>query len=80
MAAVFFVFMVVFFILTTIGNIRSIMRQFKGTSRHSSSNSGQSAHWESTQTKETVYESNSPRKGKIIPHDEGEYVDYEEVK
>ncbi len=80
LVALFIIFMVFFFILTAIGNIRSIVRQFRNMAGNTATGNSQSTHRSNTKGQETVYNSTSRHKGKIIPHDEGEYVDYEEIK
>ncbi len=78
--ALFIIFMVFFFVVTAVGNIRSIVRQFRNMTGNTTVNNSQTNHRNDTKGKETVHNSTSSRKGKIIPQDEGEYVDYEEIK
>ncbi len=89
-AGLFFVFTVVHNIRTLLN-----LRKRTSTSSHSSSQqstysgSQQSSYTGSQQSSystnshrggETVYNTSSQRKRKIIPQDEGEYVDFEEIK
>jgi predicted PurR-regulated permease PerM len=76
----FIVFMVLFVIISTIGNIQSIIRQFRNGYRQGTSRDTQSGNKKNVKGHSSVYHSNSSKKKKIIPHDEGEYVDYEEVE
>lgn len=80
-----------FFVFSVVHNIRTLLNLRKRTSpnNHSSSQqsqqstyagSEQSSYSSSHRGGETVYNTSSQRKRKIIPHDEGEYVDFEEIK
>lgn len=89
-AGLFFVFTVVHNIRTLLN-----LRKRTSTNSHSSSQQStysgnqQSSYAGSQQSSystnshrggETVYNTSSQRKRKIIPQDEGEYVDFEEIK
>ena len=91
-AGLFFVFSVVHNIRTLL-NLRkrtspdnqtssqqSQQSSYSGSQQSSYSGSGQSSYSGSHRGGETVYNTSSQRKRKIIPHDEGEYVDFEEIK
>ena len=78
--AMFIIFMVIMFFVTAIGSIRSMMRNFRNPTGNTSNGNGQTYRNGRAKGDETVYNSTSPRKEKIIPRDEGEYVDYEELK
>lgn len=80
-----------FFVFSVIHNIRTLLNLRKRTSpgNHTSSQQSQQSSYSGSQQSsysgshrggETVYNTSSQRKRKIIPHDEGEYVDFEEIK
>lgn len=80
-----------FFVFSVIHNIRTLLNLRKRTSpgNHTSSQQSQQSSYTGSQQSsysgshrggETVYNTSSQRKRKIIPHDEGEYVDFEEIK
>lgn len=80
-----------FFVFSVIHNIRTLLNLRKRTSpgNHTSSQQSQQSSYSGSQQSsysgshrggETVYSTSSQRKRKIIPHDEGEYVDFEEIK
>ena len=80
-----------FFVFSVIHNIRTLLNLRKRTSpgNHTSSQQSQQSSYGGSQQSsysgshrggETVYSTSSQRKRKIIPHDEGEYVDFEEIK
>lgn len=80
-----------FFVFSVIHNIRTLLNLRKRTSpgNHTSSQQSQQSSYAGSQQSsysgshrggETVYSTSSQRKRKIIPHDEGEYVDFEEIK
>lgn len=80
-----------FFVFSVIHNIRTLLNLRKRTSpgNHTSSQQRQQSSYAGSQQSsysgshrggETVYSTSSQRKRKIIPHDEGEYVDFEEIK
>lgn len=80
-----------FFVFSVIHNIRTLLNLRKRTSpgNHTSSQQSQQSSYAGSQQSsysgshrggETVYNTSSQRKRKIIPHDEGEYVDFEEIK
>lgn len=76
----FICFMVLFLIATTIGNIRMMVRQFKKGYRQGTNGGEQHRNKKKEKGSSSVYHSNAAKKKKIIPNDEGEYVDYEEVE
>ena len=80
-----------FFVFSVVHNIRTLLNLRKRTSpgNHTSSQQSQQSSYSGSQQSsysgshrggETVYNTSSQRKRKIIPHDEGEYVDFEEIK
>lgn len=80
-----------FFVFSVVHNIRTLLNLRKRTSpgNHTSSQQSQQSSYAGSQQSsysgshrggETVYNTSSQRKRKIIPHDEGEYVDFEEIK
>ncbi len=80
---IFAIFVAVFFVFTVISNIRTLFNLRRKTSQGTGSGSTthQSSSYDRSNSADThVYNTSARRKGKIIPDDEGEYVDFEEIK
>jgi len=78
---ILFVFAIaIFTIVGLLGNIRSVFRQFTAGQRYGNTNSDSSASQRSNPQRDSVNTKTATKSNKIIPKDEGEYVDYEEVK
>ena len=75
----FFLFMLLLFLMG-FSVLRSFKRFFFGESNRSESSRPQSSHRSSSRTEEETRRSRATQRKKIFTQDDGEYVDYEEVK
>ena len=76
----FVVFMGIFFVVRFLGNFQSMMKQFKNKQTYNGSNTNNRSYNNNRTGQDSVYKADTSSKTKIIPKDEGEYVDFEEVK
>lgn len=76
----FVVFMGIFFVVRFLGNFQSMMKQFKNGQTYNGSNTNSRSYNNNRTGQDSVYKEDTSSKTKIIPKDEGEYVDFVEVK